>query len=85
MSHRLIVEVDGATHSTPDELAHDARRERFLDSQNFKIIRFWNDQMRTSMNEVMDQIVWTLEAIEIEIGIPEKHRSAGERGSVRAE
>ena len=26
----LIVEVDGATHSTDEELAHDTRRTRFL-------------------------------------------------------
>ncbi|HYA80604.1 MAG TPA: endonuclease domain-containing protein, partial [Methylocystis sp.] len=31
--HALVVEVDGATHSTDEELAHDRRRTRYLEQQ----------------------------------------------------
>ena len=32
-THRLVVEVDGATHSTDTEMNHDARRTEFLAAQ----------------------------------------------------
>ena len=47
---RLIIEVDGGQH-TPER---DARRTAYLESQGFRIIRFWN-------NDVLQNIdgVWT--------------------------
>src|SRR6202166_4199115 len=39
---RLVVEVDGATHSSDEERLHDARREAFLRSQSWQIIRVTN-------------------------------------------
>ena len=34
---QLIVEVDGATHSTAEELARDARRTAWLEAQGFRV------------------------------------------------
>jgi len=47
---RLIAEVDGGQH-TPKR---DARRSAYLESQGFRIIRFWN-------NDVLENLdgVWT--------------------------
>ena len=47
---RLIIEVDGGQHS-PER---DARRTAYLESQDFRIIRFWN-------NDVLQNLegVWT--------------------------
>ncbi len=36
---RLIVEVDGATHSGVDEIASDDRRTRFLESKGYQVLR----------------------------------------------
>lgn len=52
---RLIVEVDGATHSTPDELAYDARRTKYLEQHGWTVIRVSN----TDVYEKMDG-VWRL-------------------------
>ena len=38
---RLIVEVDGATHSTSDERQRDKDREDFLITQGFRVVRFF--------------------------------------------
>ena len=48
---RLIIEVDGGQHSP----ARDARRTAYLESQGFRLIRFWN-------NEVLNNLdgVWTV-------------------------
>ena len=53
---RLIVEVDGATHSTEEELAHDNRRTELLKSERYGIIRFQNDEILNGMDEVLTLI-----------------------------
>jgi len=45
LSERLIIEVDGGTHGSDEELIRDATRERYLRGQDFRILRFG---MRTS-------------------------------------
>jgi very-short-patch-repair endonuclease len=34
--HKLVVELDGETHSSPEEKAHDTRRTAFLERQGWK-------------------------------------------------
>ena len=55
LSNRLVVEVDGGTHST-DEAA-DVRRERYLLDQGFRVVRVWNSEVSSSIEGVMDKIV----------------------------
>ena len=57
---RLIVEVDGATHSTDEELAHDNRRTVFLKSEGYGVIRFQNDEIMNGMDEVLALILQAL-------------------------
>ena len=45
LSARIIVEVDGDSHETPDGRRHDIRRDNFLKSQGFTILRFDNAQV----------------------------------------
>lgn len=49
---RLVVEVDGATHSTPDELAYDARRTKYLEHQGWTVIRVNNSDVYENMDGV---------------------------------
>lgn len=50
---RLIVEVDGATHSTDEELEADRERTRFLGDHGFRVIRFSNDSVLDGMDGVL--------------------------------
>jgi very-short-patch-repair endonuclease len=52
IASRLIVEVDGATHSTPEELAHDARRTRYLEDLGWTVIRVSNSDVYENMDGV---------------------------------
>jgi very-short-patch-repair endonuclease len=38
----LVIELDGATHATPDELLSDKRRTRFLAGLGYRVLRFDN-------------------------------------------
>jgi len=39
---KLVLEVDGATHWTDEQLAHDARRTKFLENNGWRVIRVTN-------------------------------------------
>jgi very-short-patch-repair endonuclease len=57
---KLIVEVDGATHSTDDELRRDAERTAFLEAHGFRIMRFSNDGVIDGMDGVLGLILEAL-------------------------
>ncbi len=50
---RLAVEVDGETHSTASERAHDARRRAKLAGEGWTVLRFWNFEVYRNPDGVM--------------------------------
>ena len=57
---RLVVEIDGATHSTDCELAHDKVREDFLRAQGYRVVRFTNEEVYEQSDSVFDAILAAL-------------------------
>jgi very-short-patch-repair endonuclease len=53
---RLVIEVDGATHSTDEELARDAARTTMLAAQGFALLRFTNDEVFRNLDGVLETI-----------------------------
>lgn len=53
---RLIVEVDGATHSTESELTKDARREAVLRASGNSVLRFTNEDIFHNLEGVVETI-----------------------------
>ena len=53
---RLIVEVDGATHSTHEEIARDAARSAALAAQGFAVLRVTNDDVFRNLDGVLETI-----------------------------
>ena len=60
---RLIIEADGATHSTDEEIEYDKRRDRYLKSRGFRILRFWNDDIAHNASGVGEAILGALTGI----------------------
>ncbi|HTV28226.1 MAG TPA: endonuclease domain-containing protein [Xanthobacteraceae bacterium] len=60
---KLIVEVDGATHSTGRELARDARRTRVLTSLGFNVVRVTNIDVYENIEGVQEMIALELGAL----------------------
>ena len=58
---KLVVEIDGATHSTDEERRHDAKREEFLRDRGYRIVRFGNDEVYRNMDGVLETILAGLE------------------------
>jgi very-short-patch-repair endonuclease len=53
---RLIIEIDGPTHLRSGGLSHDRRRDRYLQSRGWRILRIWNDDVYKNLNAVLDEI-----------------------------
>src|ERR1700684_4274400 len=61
LKHRLVIELDGDQHTTPDAQRHDAERTAFLEAQGFRVLRFWNDQVFSGIDGVIDTIYAAIE------------------------
>jgi len=59
LDKRLIIEVDGGQHM--ENVSYDSQRDEWLKSQNFKVLRFWNNQVLGELDSVLDVIVKSLE------------------------
>jgi very-short-patch-repair endonuclease len=51
---RLIVEVDGGQHA---ESNRDVERDRVFESQGFRTLRFWNDEVIGNIDAVCETIM----------------------------
>jgi very-short-patch-repair endonuclease len=59
-AHRLIVELDGGQHSDDAALERDGRRDRYLQQHGYRVLRFWNAQVFTEIDAVVDTIAAAL-------------------------
>jgi very-short-patch-repair endonuclease len=57
---KLIVEIDGATHSTDEEVASDKRRTAFLQAKGFRVVRFTNAQVYENVGAIAEEIAHVL-------------------------
>jgi very-short-patch-repair endonuclease len=60
-SARLIIELDGSQHGEADARAYDAARTRFLEGRSYRVLRFWNDEVFTNRDGVLDAILRALD------------------------
>ena len=58
---RLLIEVDGSQHA--DQVEQDNRRTAWLESQGFRVLRFWNDEVLKETDDVVEAIWIALESI----------------------
>ena len=58
---KLVIEVDGGQHA--DSQISDEIRTRFLQSQGFRVMRFWNHDVLSNTNGVLTEITSTLAEI----------------------
>ncbi|MBI3275743.1 MAG: DUF559 domain-containing protein, partial [Methylocystis sp.] len=59
---KLVVEVDGATHSTLIERVRDARRDAWFEANGFAILRVTNMEVYAELDGVLETIRLRAEA-----------------------
>lgn len=59
---RLVIEIDGDSHSEPEQADYDTRRAQWLvEQKHYRIIRFWNTEILHNVESVLGQIRQALE------------------------
>jgi len=53
---KLVIEVDGAHHAEKENAARDAQRTRWLESEGYRVLRFWNSDVTSNQNGVLETI-----------------------------
>jgi len=57
---KLIIELDGGQHS--EKTYYDEKRTTFLESQGYKVLRFWNNEVLAETENVLEIIFHELES-----------------------
>jgi very-short-patch-repair endonuclease len=55
---KLIIELGGSQHV--DQATYDDERTKFLEAQNFRVLRFWNGTVSEEREAVIEAIVWAV-------------------------
>lgn len=58
LSLKLIIEVDGSQHMS--NIDYDNMRTQTLESHGFQVIRFWNNNVLTETDSVLEALALTL-------------------------
>ena len=59
---KLVIELDGSQHLGQGE--YDEERTKYLGSQGYKVLRFWNNQVMNDIEGVIKAIMHALESDE---------------------
>src|SRR2546426_133426 len=55
LEKKLVIELDGGQHT--EQSAYDAERTVWLESQGFRVLRFWNNQIMKEI-ETVKEVIW---------------------------
>lgn len=54
--HKLAIELDGGQHGEEKQRARDELRTNYLKQQNIRVIRFWDNEVLTNLEGVIEKI-----------------------------
>jgi very-short-patch-repair endonuclease len=57
---RLVIEVDGDTHATPESIEHDKTRDAYFAAQQIVVKRYANLDVLRNLDGVLQDIVETV-------------------------
>lgn len=94
---KLIIELDGSQHLQDNSIKYDKTRDDFLKSQNFRILRFYNNEIYTNIEGVLEAIYISLADVNYEQNLecrnsfnnepplpqPLSHKGRGEQSSYK--
>jgi len=56
---KLVIELDGSQHIEQEE--QDKERTKYLESQGYRVIRFWNNDVMNDIEGVIRAIIFAME------------------------
>ena len=55
---QLVIELDGAVHGMDRQISRDRSRENWLKDNGYHVVRFWNDEVTHTIDQVCYAILW---------------------------
>jgi len=53
---KVVIEIDGPSHSLPDQIEHDWRRTSALENLGWRVLRLTDDEVLTDASETIAKI-----------------------------
>jgi very-short-patch-repair endonuclease len=75
LDRRVIIELDGGQHNEVERRVYDTRRDTWLRSQNFEVLRFWNSDLFNEHEGVFEKILHVLQSRPSQSQHPRDRRS----------
>ncbi|HEY4941192.1 MAG TPA: endonuclease domain-containing protein [Rhizomicrobium sp.] len=57
---RLVIEIDGETHGTEEELAYDRRRDAYMQARGWTVVRFPNVEVYENVDGLVEHLLGRL-------------------------
>ncbi len=54
---RLAIELDGGVHIVEDQKLYDIERTKYLNGNDIKVLRFWNNDIENNLKGVLKKII----------------------------
>ena len=55
-AQRLVIELDGSQHGEVAGVVADQERTRLISMRGYRVIRFWNEEILTNLEGVLEQV-----------------------------
>ncbi len=62
LERQVVIEVDGGQHA--ERTQADMERSKYMEDHGFRVLRFWNDQVLTGTESVLERILSELRLVE---------------------
>jgi very-short-patch-repair endonuclease len=79
LAARLVIELDGSQHNIDANKVRDERRTRWLESEGYSVIRFWNNDLTGNMEGVLETVYAALYGSRDSETYPLKHKRSRRR------
>ena len=62
LSKKLVIEIDGGQHNIDAVNVKDKQRQKYIEDQGYKVLRFWNNEIDNNLAGVIERIVASVTA-----------------------
>ena len=85
LKERLVIEVDGSQHGNDPNSRRDEDRTRWLNSEGYRVMRFWNNDVMSKTEAVLEAVYEATAVTPPRLPAAGDPPPPGEGGSVRGE
>ena len=63
-SKKLVIELDGGHHAEDKYIAKDKEKQKYIESQGYKVLRVWNSEIDDNLDGVLDEILAVCDSLD---------------------